>query len=387
MTSDPINAIRPVAGMQQDSGFYGELELLLTIKSFDLQAIRKRYLASRGKKSGVAGSVERRDPGEGGIVHLRLSEGKIRHAEILTRMREPRGIDVFGSGFMGREQVERKTDQQAIAIAAENEVYWSSGVKQGVLRDPWFAYLHTVQFHPSNPFRLVLSSSGFDYIREQDLLADKPLFEWLAWEHGYAEGRDPETAETVILTRDPLRAAMAEKEGKRVLLVPDPPDVPIPTARRAAFINSVAYDSDPERGFLATFFHQGCVMAIDRMGKSRTVLEGLRNPHGGRPYGRGTLATSTAQGQVVWQLPEATTRFDLSSLEGKAPELGDWEWVQNSLCNTELIVAIDSNRTAFILIDPVGGRYDKISYDPDWAVQDGVIAKPEAAQLDWIRTL
>ena len=43
---------------QRDHSFYGELNLLLTVKSFDLQAIRKRYLAS--KKNKRAGSVERR---------------------------------------------------------------------------------------------------------------------------------------------------------------------------------------------------------------------------------------------------------------------------------------------------------------------------------------
>ena len=32
---------------QKDHTFYGELNFLLTVKSFDLQAIRKRYLASK----------------------------------------------------------------------------------------------------------------------------------------------------------------------------------------------------------------------------------------------------------------------------------------------------------------------------------------------------
>ena len=43
---------------QKDHTFYGELNFLLTVKSFDLQAIRKRYLAS--KKNNRSGSVERR---------------------------------------------------------------------------------------------------------------------------------------------------------------------------------------------------------------------------------------------------------------------------------------------------------------------------------------
>ncbi len=60
---------------QQDDSFYGEVELVCTIKSFDLQAIRKRYLESRKKKSGKIGSVERREIAEGGVVRLKIKEG------------------------------------------------------------------------------------------------------------------------------------------------------------------------------------------------------------------------------------------------------------------------------------------------------------------------
>ena len=36
-----------VSKFQRDSSFYGQIDLLLTVKSFDLQAIRKRYLESK----------------------------------------------------------------------------------------------------------------------------------------------------------------------------------------------------------------------------------------------------------------------------------------------------------------------------------------------------
>ena len=40
-----------ISQFRRDSSFYGELNLLLTVKNFDLQAIRKRYLASKKKQS------------------------------------------------------------------------------------------------------------------------------------------------------------------------------------------------------------------------------------------------------------------------------------------------------------------------------------------------
>ena len=39
-----------ISTFKRDHGFYGEIELLLTIKSFDLQAIRARYVASKNNK-------------------------------------------------------------------------------------------------------------------------------------------------------------------------------------------------------------------------------------------------------------------------------------------------------------------------------------------------
>ena len=53
---------------KKDHTFYGELNFLLTVKSFDLQAIRKRYLAS--KKNNRSGSVERRKVALGGLVSV-----------------------------------------------------------------------------------------------------------------------------------------------------------------------------------------------------------------------------------------------------------------------------------------------------------------------------
>ena len=73
-----------ISQFRRDSSFYGELNLLLTVKSFDLQAIRKRYLAS--KKNNRVGSVERRKVALGGIVSVSLKNGH--HSGISTTQRK-----------------------------------------------------------------------------------------------------------------------------------------------------------------------------------------------------------------------------------------------------------------------------------------------------------
>ena len=81
--------------------------------------------------------------------------------------------------------------------------------------------------------------------------------EWWAWEHGFDKGIDPVTGETVILSRFPI----ADKENVR--LIADPEEDSLPTAMRAAFINSVEYDRLNEKQYIATFFHEGAVFSID----------------------------------------------------------------------------------------------------------------------------
>jgi len=371
---------------RKDSDFYGTLDLLLTVKSFDLQAIRRRYLASRNNASGAAGSVERRQPSPGGVVRVRLRQGVLERAEVLCRLTEPRGIDarLFEQAPLASGPA---VGGLSLAIAAENEVHWRIGAQQGTLRHPWFSYLHTVQFHPSERGVLLVSSSGFDYIAEFDVLRGAQTASWLAWENGFNQGVDPDSGQPMWLTRHPAEAAAWQAEGRAVMLVPAPPQTAIPTARRAAFINSVTYDQAVPGSWLATFFHQGRVMRILRDGSAEQLVSGLRNPHGGRSFGGGLLATSTASGQVIWLRDKVETRYNFSQLPGKDPELGEWEWIQNSLHAGSNLIAIDSNRTSFVIFDPINKLMDNISYDMDWAVQDAVLAPEDDAADAWLRSL
>ena len=72
----------------------------------------------------------------------------------------------------------------------------------------------------------------------------------------------------------------------------------MPTAKRAAFINSVSYHQSKEGVLLATLFHQGCVAHINqKTGEIAVVMDGLKNPHGGWQSANVLMAT-TASGEV-----------------------------------------------------------------------------------------
>jgi hypothetical protein len=358
-----------ISDFQRDHEFYGTLDLLLTVKSFDLQAIRKRYLAS--KKNNRAGSVERRAVALGGVVALQLAAGKLIAEEVLAEVKEPRGID-FHDGNL--------------AVSSENKAYIVNDTLSCIQND-WFSYIHTVEFSPYDSDKLLISSSGFDCVFEYNWKTAEMLWEWFAWEHGWNKGKEPATGEPLYLTRRAEQAKEWEKEGLPHLLIHKPLEQVLPTAKRAAFINSVSYHQSQEGVLMATLFHKGAVAEISQdSGDLSLCLEGLNNPHGGWQKEGQLLATSTASGEVVLKREEEC-RYQFNQLSDKPIELGEMEWLQNSKQVGDFIVTIDSNRTAMVIFHPEKKLYDMIPYNDNWAVQDMVVGQLTDAQKKLLKTL
>lgn len=363
-----------IRDFRRDSTFYEEIPLLVTIKSFDLQAIRSRYLTTRGKKSQRTGSTGRRDVAVGGVASLLLQKGALAENTVMARMKEPRGIDI---------------KQGRIAVSSENQIFI---IDKGImlLEDPWFSYIHTVDFRRDGK-RLLVSSSGFDAIMEY-AIDQKPVktYEWFAWEHGFDHGLDPQTGKKVFLTRHAQLARQWKKEGKAHIFVENPGGNSLPTARRAAFINSVVYDGRKNNHLIATFFHEGKVFSIDqKTGDTKMVLENMKSPHGGRRINdEAYMATNTKGGEVVLGAPEkAEQRFLFDGLPGKPEPLADFEWIQNAACSGEHIVAIDSNRNCFVVINLKKKVFDMIPFPQNWAVQDLVPGKVTSDQKELLMQL
>jgi len=356
--------MKSIQSFRRDNSFYGRIDLILTVKSFDLQAIRARYIASKKNKSGRSGSVERRAVSLGGLVSCTLESGAMEVTQEFRGIPEPRGI---------------AASKDLFAFSAEKEVYVldkSGEVTQ--LSDPWFSYIHTIDISDDQK-RVLISSSGFDLIQEWDWANDRLTREWLAWENGFNQAIHPETGAQIELSREP-------SENNNTYVVSDPTKQVLPTAMRAAFINSVTYQSNDE--VLATFFHEGKVYKINlNSGEAKPVIGDMKNPHGGRQFIDGYLATSTGTGVLHKVVGEEEEKYSLRELPNKPVELGEMEWVQNALVHEEYIIAIDSNRTSFVIIDPVAECYDMIPYNNDWAVQDGVVSNLTNEQLAKIADL
>ena len=355
-----------ISQFRRDSFFYGELNLLLTVKSFDLQAIRKRYLVS--KKNNRSGSVERRKLALGGIVSVFLKHGHSSEEFVLSNLKEPRGIDFH---------------KDQLAISSENKVYVLTDTIH-IIQNDWFSYIHTVEFSPFKDQNILISSSGYDCVFEYDWKQNNCEWEWFAWENGMYQGKDPQTNTPLYLTRDKEQFKLWDKDGKNALLVDDPSKQVLPTAKRAAFINSVSYHQNEKGTFLATLFHKGGVAQIrQETGEISIVMDGLKNPHGGWQSDDLLMATNTASGEVRIN----DDAFIFQNLANKPLDLGDMEWLQNSKIIKDFIVTIDSNRTSFVVFHPEKKLYDIIPYNNNWAVQDLVEGKLSDVQIDQLQSL
>ncbi|MEM7163497.1 MAG: hypothetical protein AAF487_13780 [Bacteroidota bacterium] len=331
---------------------------MMTIKSFELDKIRARYINSKKNKSGKAGSVERREPAIGGVVHASFGAKCINEFKIISELKEPRGIAQNDLYF---------------AFSSENKVIIQKGEETFELENKWFSYIHALDFSPFDKHQLLISSSGFDCLFEYDLRTKQPTWDWFAWEHYSNEANDPSGNTKIYLSRTNDQFEKLISEGKKAKLI-NPNNEYLPTAMRAAFINSVSFSRQDRGKVIATLFHEGKSIVIDKESKeSHDHITELSNPHGAWQLKKSDLVTSTSSGKLVHRWNNSETHFDFSGLPGKHIEMGEKEWIQNSIPFGQCIISIDSNRTSFIIIDPQNKSYNQISYPDHWAVQDFVI--------------
>jgi hypothetical protein len=153
---------------------------------------------------------------------------------------------------------------------------------------PWFNYLHSVDLTGSDTY--LLASAGSDLIVEITP-AGEVVWAWFGPDHGYATLPDG-TAAFFDPAADyrPLRRA---------------------TSEQAMHVTS-AIRSSPET-VLATLFHQGQLIAIDRStGESTVKLGGLSKPHGIHRRDGGFILSDTLGHRILLLDHELTVCSEMS---------------------------------------------------------------------------
>jgi len=201
---------------------------------------------------------------------------------------------------------------------------------------------------------LLITSSGTDAILE--VTPDGELgWTWLATEHGYR--RTPRGVAVPVRRDRDYRSKM------------------IYTGDQATHCNSaVAATRRGREVILATLYHQGEIIAIDRAsGKHRTVFRGMRCPHSIRRRGDGWVVSDSSSGTVVL--------LDDSFWLTEVIEHG-FAWVQDTIALDEgrrLIVA-DANNNRLVIWNVADGKAEhEIVYPSKWKVFQIEVADPDWA--------
>lgn len=364
-----------------------EASVFITIKGFNQQAIVRKIIERKGKKTlGLTAADD--------TSKRRYSTGRI----VFTSL----GMDVLDdeqlAGFGGIECVEPyhltvQGSRVAYTSGDRFHLLGSEGVQE--YTNPWMAYLHTVDFSADGE-RMLIVSTGFDTVQEVDLVSGGVLWEWNAWDHGYTYAERIDTH----FVRSAEHAARLEADRPKqpgglpsTVSIVDPALLPregLATQQTPLNMNGVFYDHDGR--VLATGYHRPELFVIDADGSHTTTDLGLLHPHSFRPlrtaWHRGYQVANTGRGQLILvdEDRSASRIVDLSGLPADAEmKAGFGEWLQTVAPldpEAGLFLAVDALRSGIHVLDVIGGRRRFIPNPENWTLQ--TVAPIETATADMI---
>nr|MBA2681481.1 hypothetical protein [Ktedonobacteraceae bacterium] len=192
----------------------------------------------------------------------------------------------------------------------------------------------------------LVASTGLDLVLEFDQHGEI-IFQWWATEHGFDRRPDGE-----------LRTIDKGADHRRVKYG---------TLEQTTHVNSVA--ELPDGRILATLFHQGTVIAIDReMGAWYTVLEGLDHPHSVRILdSQHFTVADTASGRALLVQIDKIGRVE-KEIDAET------SWLQDCSYDVERDrwVLVDGKRSRIVLRQGRSGDTPIVTYDldPEWRLYE-----------------
>lgn len=191
----------------------------------------------------------------------------------------------------------------------------------------------------------LLTSTGTDSIIEIDCQGNV-LYEWCALDHGY---------QYLPFEQKKIARVLDRSLDQRYMTYP--------TNGHTTHVNSARFTDSHEDVILATLFHQGTVIAIDRKsGHARTLVNDLSRPHDIRPLAQqGWLLSNTGQNQTLilndqWEI---THRI-----------MQDFDWVQCSapLADGSIVIG-DTNHHRLVRAFPADQRPHEVRLFPtEWRI-------------------
>ena len=177
-------------------------------------------------------------------------------------------LGAAGLGIDGRTIVTSSWIEPYLYVMAD-------GQEVGRVTNRWFNYIHSVEL--TAPQRALVACAGSDLIAEI-AFDGEVVWDWFGPEHGYD-------------TRTDGTPAFFDRHA-------DYRAIRVGTADQAMHVTSAL--TMPDGTILATLFHQGVLIAIERnSGSARVVLDGLSKPHGVHTRDGGFLLSDTLGHRIV----------------------------------------------------------------------------------------
>jgi hypothetical protein len=245
------------------------------------------------------------------------------------------------------------TSARGVLVASFNTIHEVDlqlhAISPDAISSPCFNALHSISRTRSG---YLVASTGLDLLLELNREGDI-LWEWWATDHGFT------------LTPTGERRQLDKTADHRT--------IKYGTLQQTTHVNSAA--ELPDGRFLATLFHQGMVIAIDReTGQWQPVVEGLDHPHSVRVLDEQHFTvTDTVHGKAL------LVRLSRSGKHGSIEEEVEAEtnWLQDC--------SYDARRNVWILVD---GKHSRIilrqgrsgskavawfDFDPEWRLYEACI--------------
>ncbi len=313
------------------------MEFLLSCISTKHSMLKKHWSTSEQKKQQtecpltVLGSLHKPKEDQGGLLALLDEDGQMKAGAELSM---PAGMAVSDNSFMvaslydvHKVASDLSTIKETVSLPAFNMLHSLSRSKQGYL----------------------VASTGLDSILE---FTDggELLWSWWATDHGF--GQTP-TGEPRLLDKT------IDHRG-----------IKYGTLVQTTHVNSVA--ELPNGTILATLFHQGTVIAIDReTGNWQTVLDGLDHPHSVRILNEDYITVAdTARGRGLL--------INIKGLQGKIEvEVPvDTSWLQD--CSYDYRhdrwLLVDGKNSRLVLRTGTAGdrHLGQIDLNPEWRLYEAL---------------
>jgi hypothetical protein len=279
----------------------------------------------------VLGSRQKPEEDQGGLLCLLNDQGELQQ---IVELPMPAGMARSDNGIFvaSIETIHEFTNRLA-------------PVQQDIVSLPSFNLLHSLSCSQQG---YLVASTGLDVIVEFDRTG-RVLWEWWATEHGFEHTPAGERREL----------------DKSV----DYRGIKFGTLAQTTHVNSAS--ELPDGTVLATLFHQGMIIAIDRAtGNWRPVLEDLDHPHAVRVLAENYISVAdTKRGRAL------LVRLDEQGKGHIEHEvLSDTDWLQDAYYDqrNDLWLLVDGKNTRLILRNGPSGEktVNEIQLNHEWRLYE-----------------